>query len=124
MKSGRTLFTIVTVTYNSSKWVKNAIESVLASDYASFEYIIADDCSSDETWEIISTYSDSRIRKFRHEQNRGEYANRNFALHKATGDYLLFVDGDDELYKDALSKLATYVGQFPDAGSIWGVPSN
>lgn len=117
------LFTVVTVTYNSSKWVKNAIESVLASDFRSFEYIIADDCSSDETWRIISRYSDDRIRKFRHKRNIGEYPNRNFALHKARGKYLLFVDGDDELYKDTLTKLAVYIKQFPEAGSIWGIPS-
>ena len=118
------LFTIVTVTYNSSKWVRQAIESVLASEFTDFEYIIADDCSTDDTWEIIRSYPDTRIKAFRQETNLNEYQNRNFALGKASGEYLLFVDGDDELYAGTLRKLAAYIAQFPGAGSIWGISEN
>lgn len=118
------LFTIVTVTYNSSKWVKEAIESVLSVNYdKDFEYIISDDCSTDNTWDIIQSYKDSRIKAFRMEKNIGEYPNRNFALYKATGKYLLFVDGDDVLFADTLTRLDNYVTEFPQAGSIWGIPA-
>ncbi|RZK26382.1 MAG: glycosyltransferase family 2 protein, partial [Flavobacterium sp.] len=117
-----TFFTIVTITYNSSKWVQEAVESVLTSEYSVFEYIICDDASTDDTWEKIKLYKDDRIRSFRHDRNIGEYQNRNFALDKAKGKYLLFVDGDDVLYRDALGRIANYLEHFPEVGSIWGVP--
>ena len=118
------LFTIATVTYNSSKWVRLAIESVLASGYTDFEYIISDDCSTDDTWNVIQSYTDSRIKAFRHDTNIGEYQNRNFALSKAIGEYILFVDGDDELYPGTLEKLSKYIAEYPGAGSIWGIPKH
>lgn len=121
MQVEQPLFTVATVTYNSGKWIKQAIESVLASSYTSFEYIIADDCSGDDTWNIISAYSDARIVAFRHEQNVGEYANRNAVIRAAKGKYLLFVDGDDVLFKHTLRNLSEYIAAFPNAQMIWGV---
>ena len=121
MLNDQPLFTVATITYNSSKWVQQAVDSVLASSFVSFEYIIADDCSSDDTWSIVSQYSDSRIVAFRHDQNIGEYANRNSVIKAAKGKYLLFVDGDDVLLKHTLRNLAEYIEAFPTAQMIWGV---
>lgn len=118
------LFTVVTVAYNSEKWIRQAINSVLASEFAEFEYLICDDCSTDNSWDIIQSYKDERIKIFRHHKNRGEYQNRNFALEHSSGQYLLFVDGDDELFADTLGKLAGYIYLYPLAGSVWGVPKN
>jgi glycosyltransferase involved in cell wall biosynthesis len=115
------LFTVVTITYNSSRWVRQAIESVLASSYTDFEYIISDDCSIDNTWEIIQQYKDSRIISWRNDINIGEYPNRNKALRKATGKFILYIDGDDILYNDALERFAKYLEAFPNAKGIWGV---
>ena len=117
------LFTIATITYNSEKWVRQAIESVLASSYTDFEFLIADDCSTDNTWDIIQEYNDARIRSWRNEHNIGEYPNRNKVLSEASGEYLLFLDGDDILYKHTLRNLSEYIDAFPNAIMIWGVPS-
>lgn len=92
------LVTLAMVTYNSEKYVKIAIDSILASDYSNFELIICDDCSSDCTWEIIQSYNDSRIRKFRNVTNKGEYPNRNECINLALGEYFIFIDGDDYIY--------------------------
>lgn len=121
MQVEQPLFTVATVTYNSGKWISQAIESVLASSYTSFEYIIADDCSSDDTWSIVSHYNDARIVAFRQERNVGEYANRNAVINAAKGKYLLFVDGDDVLLKHTLRNLSEYIAAFPTAQMIWGV---
>jgi len=118
------LFTVVTATYRSARFVREAIDSVLASSYTDFEYLIADDCSPDDTWDIIQTYSDDRIVAWRNEQNLGEYRNRNLALQKARGRFLIFVDGDDVLYRHTLRNLAEYISFFPDVDMIWGVPSS
>jgi glycosyltransferase involved in cell wall biosynthesis len=108
--------TIVTVSYNSAKYIREAIESVLAQDYQSIEYIIADDCSTDNTWDIIQEYKDPRLIKYRNENNLGEYGNRNKAISMASGKYLLFIDGDDYIYSHALPVLVNYMECFPEAG--------
>lgn len=121
MTTGQPLFTIATITYNSGKWVRQAIESVLASGYADFEYIISDDHSSDDSWEIIQQYHDPRIRAWRNETNIGEYPSRNKVLTEAKGRYIIYIDGDDILYKTTLRNLAEYIDAFPESGMIWGV---
>lgn len=110
------LVTVITVTYNSSAYVRDAIESVLAQHYTHFEYIIADDCSTDNTWEIICEYNDSRIRKYRNEKNIREYPNRNKAIEMATGKYLIFIDGDDILLTHGLGYYVEMMEKFPEAG--------
>jgi len=92
------LVTVITVTYNSSTYVADAIESILHSSYAHFELIVGDDCSTDTTWSIVQSYTDGRIRSYRNEQNLGEYPNRNKAIGMARGEYLIFIDGDDMVY--------------------------
>jgi glycosyltransferase involved in cell wall biosynthesis len=117
------LFTIATITYNSSAWVKQTIESVLSSTYTDFEYIISDDCSSDNTWDVIQSYDDNRIKSFRSKNNLGEYNNRNFVLQQATGKYIFYIDGDDILYRHTLQNLHVYLQYFKEVGMIWGVPA-
>ena len=118
---GQPLFTVATITYNSGKWIRQAIDSVLASSYSDFEFIISDDNSNDNTRKIIQEYNDPRIRVFQNEENTGEYQNRNKVLSEAAGKYILFVDGDDVLYKYSLRNLSEYVLAFPEAGMIWGL---
>lgn len=121
MQVEQPLFTVATINYNSGKWVRQTIESILASTYENFELIISDDCSTDDTWEIIQQYNDPRIRAWRNESNLGEYPNRNKVLHAAKGKYIIYIDGDDILYKLTLGNLASYVNHFPEAGMIWGI---
>jgi glycosyltransferase involved in cell wall biosynthesis len=125
MNDRKPLFTIATVTFNSVKTVRDAIESVLASSFSDFELLISDDHSTDDTWSVIQQYDDPRIRAWRNEQNLGEYPNRNKILDAANGAYILYVDGDDILYKHTLRTLSEYAAAFPKAGMIWGVqPAN
>lgn len=116
------LFTVATITYNSSLWIRETIESVLSSSFRNFEFIISDDCSSDNTRTIIESFSDQRIRSFFNTTNQGEYSNRNKVLQNATGKYIIYVDGDDILLKHTLRNLSDYINDFPDTGMIWGVP--
>jgi glycosyltransferase involved in cell wall biosynthesis len=121
MSTAQPLFTVATITYNSSKWVREAIESILSSSFTDFELIISDDCSTDHTWDIIQEFQDPRIKAWKNAYNIGEYPNRNKILEHAEGKYLLFVDGDDILYKTTLRNLSEYIDAFPDAGMIWGL---
>lgn len=121
MNKNQPLFTVATITYNSEKFVKESIESVFSSNFLDFEYIISDDCSTDNTWEIISSYSDPRLKIWKNVTNIGEYNNRNKVIFASTGKYILFVDGDDILYGNTLSNLAKYIVDFNNPGMIWGV---
>ncbi len=96
------LVSIITITYNSSMFVRDAIESVLQQKHKNIQYIIGDDCSTDETWKIVNEYNDDRIISYRNEKNIGEYKNRNKALSYVKGKYFMFIDGDDYLYPHAI----------------------
>jgi glycosyltransferase involved in cell wall biosynthesis len=114
--------TIATITYNSSKFVAQAIESVLAQSFTDFEYLISDDCSTDDTWAIIQTYKDPRIRAWRNEQNLGEYPNRNKTLYEAKGDYIIWIDGDDIFYPHGLEFMLKMLEAFPEAAMACARP--
>jgi glycosyltransferase involved in cell wall biosynthesis len=109
------LVTVVTVTYNSALYVRDAIDSVLAQSYQNIEYIISDDCSKDDTWKIVSAYTDPRIKASRNDRNLGEYANRNKAIEMATGEYLIFIDGDDIIFSHGVGFFVNMMRSFPRA---------
>ena len=116
MITDRPLVSVITVTYNSSLYVRDAIESVLAQTYTNIEYIIGDDCSIDNTWDIICSYNDARIKKYRNKTNIGEYPNRNTAIGMSTGKFIIFIDGDDLIYNHGIEIYLRYANMFPDAG--------
>jgi glycosyltransferase involved in cell wall biosynthesis len=107
------LVTVITVTYNSASYVRDAIESILSSSYTNFELIIGDDASTDSTWSIIQEYKDERIVAYRNEKNIREYPNRNKAIDLAKGEYLLFIDGDDMIYPHGLEFMVRMLHAFP-----------
>ncbi len=121
MNTIQPLFTVATITYNSGRWVNQAIESILSSTFTDFELLISDDCSTDDTWLNIQEYKDPRIRAWRNEINIGEYSNRNKVLREAKGTFIIYIDGDDILYKDSLARFARYLHAFPKAKAVWGV---
>jgi glycosyltransferase involved in cell wall biosynthesis len=108
------LVTVAMVSYNSSAYIRPAIESVLCSSYPHFELLIADDNSTDDTWEIIGSYTDRRIRAIRNEKNLGEYPNRDQCVRLAAGQYLIFIDGDDIVYPHGLEFMVRMLEAFPE----------
>lgn len=112
------LVTVAMVTYNSAAYVEAAINSVLASSYKNFELLIADDRSTDNTWDIISNYSDQRIRAWQNDNNLGEYANRQKCIQEGKGKYFLFLDGDDILYANALETYVYNAEAHPEAAMV------
>lgn len=109
------LVSVVSVTYNSARYVRDTISSVLSQSYPNIEYIIGDDNSSDGTWEIINEFKDPRIIAYRNESNLKEYVNRNKAIQLAKGKYLIFIDGDDIIYPHAIITFLDYIEKYPEA---------
>lgn len=95
MKVEDNLISIIMPAYNSSKYIKNAIVSVQKQTYSNWELIIVDDCSNDNTVEIVKSLEESRIRLFINERNSGAAISRNKALREAKGRWIAFLDSDD-----------------------------
>ena len=127
---------IIVPAYNCEGTIEKCILSVINQSFLDWELILIDDGSIDNTREICRRYADS-IKIFLYsQQNSGVSSARNFGIKKATGEYLLFVDSDDFLLPNALSKMknwckeiennSDYIGVgaargFPDGSYIKGV---
>ena len=101
------MISVVLPSYNRAHILPRAIESILGQTYKDIELIIVDDGSSDNTAEVVGSFSDSRIVYVRQE-NAGACAARNNGIAHARGDYIAFQDSDDIWHHDKLEKqLAT-----------------
>jgi glycosyltransferase involved in cell wall biosynthesis len=100
---------VILCTYNRAQLLPRAIRSVLAQKYLSYELIVIDDGSTDNTKELVGQFDDQRIRYVAHERNKGLSAARNTGLGQATGKYIAFIDSDDEWEKDKLEKQMAFL---------------
>lgn len=102
------LISVVIPVYNVAKYLPQCLDSVINQNYENLEILVVDDGSTDNSGSICDAYAeqDSRIRVF-HTENHGLSAARNYALDRATGDYIAFLDSDDWLEKDAYTILLT-----------------
>jgi glycosyltransferase involved in cell wall biosynthesis len=98
------LVSIIMPSYNTGKFIGESIESVLAQTYANWELIIVDDCSTDNTDNIVAKYNDSRIRYLKNKKNSGAAISRNYALREAKGEWIAFLDSDDLWVAEKLEK--------------------
>lgn len=99
----RTLFSVIVPFYNSQDYLEECILSVLNQDCDSFELILVDDGSTDNSYLICKKYlPDNRIKYFK-KNNGGVCSARNYGIIKSTGEYIVFLDSDDYLEKNALS---------------------
>ncbi len=100
------LVSLILPVYNADKYLRDCIQSILEQTYPNFELIIVDDGSTDKTSEICKDFAerDPRIRYYR-QINRGVSSARNFALTKAYGEYVGFVDSDDIVDQDMYREL-------------------
>ena len=103
------LVSIIMPNYNGAKFLTETIESVLAQTYTNWELLFVDDCSTDNSLELIQDYKDDRIKVLRNEKNSGAAVSRNYALREATGKWIAFLDSDDLWVKDKLQKQLTFM---------------
>jgi len=86
---------IIIVNYNGEKFLKNCIESIIQQTYSNWEIIFWDNISTDNSKKIIDSFSDDRIHYFKAKKFTKLYEARNFAIEKAKGEYITFLDVDD-----------------------------
>ena len=107
---------VIIPTYNRERVLPRAIESVLSQTYKDLELIVVDDGSTDSTSRIVNSYDDPRIKFVRHTKNKNASAARNTGINHADGDYVAFLDSDDEWKKE---KLSEQVGELGSRSNQW-----
>lgn len=107
--------------YNGSQYIENAIQSVLNQSYTNFELIIVDNCSTDNSIEVINKFSDPRIKIYRNPTNIGMVKNWNKCISLASGEYLCLLSHDDVLEKDMLMKESKVLDLNPNVGFVFSL---
>lgn len=110
--------TVILPVFNMSKYVGDAIQSILHQSYSDFEFIIVDDASTDATLNQIHLWEDKRIKVIRNEGNIGNYQSRNKALSIAKGKYIAVMDADDIALPDRLEKQVAYLENNSDVLAV------
>ncbi len=104
------LVSIIMPSYNTGQFISETIDSVLAQTYENWELIIVDDCSTDNTDEVVLKYlTDHRIKYLKNEKNSGAAISRNRALREAAGKWIAFLDSDDLWSHDKLEKQLAFM---------------
>jgi teichuronic acid biosynthesis glycosyltransferase TuaG len=98
-------FSVVIPAYNSSKFIENAIESCLQQTLLPKEIIVIDDCSTDDTKEIIKQINSPLIKLLVNSTNKGPSFSRNLGIKSATSSWILFLDSDDIFHKKKIETL-------------------
>lgn len=116
MENGNILISVVIPLYNKAHTIVKTLDTVFAQTYQNFEIVIVDDGSTDNGVQIIcDNFNDSRIRIVR-QKNAGVSAARNRGVDEAKGEYVAFLDGDDEWHPNYLETMLDLTNQYPSAG--------
>lgn len=104
-------FSVIVPAYNAERFIDVAIQSVLSQTYCDFELIIVDDGSKDQTREMIFRYNDKRI-KYIYQNNAGVSAARNKGILESKGEFLCFLDSDDEWKANHLEVMNSLIEKY------------
>jgi len=112
--------TVILSSFNHGKYIQESIDSVLNQTFTDFELIIWDDASTDDSWEMINSYSDPRILSFRNEVNRrGLYGINRAVSEVAAGEYIAIHHSDDLWEPEKLAKQIAFLDANNDVGAVF-----
>lgn len=107
------LISIIIPVYNVERWIKESLNSALEQTYPNIEYLIIDDCGNDDSIkiieEIIKCNKGKKLRLIKHSVNKGLSEARNTGLKAALGDYVFFMDSDDQITNNCIEKHFTAI---------------
>jgi len=114
------LISVLTANFNNEKYLAEAINSVVCQTYENWELVVIDDCSTDNSGEIIKDYlHDARIKYFKNEKNIGFTLTLKKLIEKANGEVLCILDSDDAIDENALKEIAAAYENNPDCGFVY-----
>jgi glycosyltransferase involved in cell wall biosynthesis len=109
-------FSIIIPTYNRAEFIEESLRSVLEQSYTHYEIIVVDNCSTDNTGEVLRPYIEAeQIRFVKHEENYERARSRNTGMSAARGDFVTFLDSDDFMYPSNLEDAAGYALSHPES---------
>ncbi|NMH25211.1 glycosyltransferase family 2 protein [Flavobacterium solisilvae] len=108
-------FSVIIPVYNKEKYAQAAVKSVLNQTFTDFELIIVNDCSTDNSRKEVSKIISEQIKTIEHLENKGLSASRNTGIKNATGNFIAFLDADDEWKPDFLATIKSLISTFPEA---------
>lgn len=112
---------IILPVYNGAECVSNSIDSVLAQTYKDFELIVVNDCSTDNTWEILQEYagSDNRVKAYTNEVNKKLPRTLNAGFEHATGEYLTWTSDDNMYRPEAIERMVKFLDDNSDCAMVY-----
>ncbi len=114
---------IITPNYNYAEFIRQTIESIIAQNYDNVEHIIVDDCSTDNSVELINTYKKKhpeRIILLKNSTNKGQTPSINKALRHATGDIIGWINSDDYYCPDIFGEIAAAFEKNANTDIVYG----
>lgn len=121
MSAASPLVSFIVPTYNYARYLGSCLDSILALDGGySWEVLVIDDASSDDTSAVLARYSDARIRVVRHAENQGHALTVMEGLRAVTGEYVARIDPDDRYYPWFLTTTLPIFEQHPDVAMVYG----
>src|SRR6266508_190816 len=114
-----TSVSIVLPTYNGSRYLEESIDSCLKQTFEDIELIIVDDCSTDDTPQIVARYRDPRLRVIRHETNRKLPAALNTGFAASKGTYLTWTSDDNRYAPNAIEVMMQALETSPEIGLVY-----
>ena len=108
-------FSVIIPVYNKEKYVQAAIQSVLNQTFTDFELLLVDDCSKDNSKNEAAKIISTQIKIIEHTENKGLSASRNTGIKNATGNFIAFLDADDEWKPEFLATIKSLISTFPEA---------
>ncbi len=112
------LVSIIIPTYNRAKLLKRAISSCLKQTYRNIEVIVIDDGCTDNTEQVVKSFIDERVVYIKNKTNKGIPATRNIGLNIATGEFIGFLDHDDEYLPEKIEEQVKVLTDNPDIGFV------
>ena len=112
--------TVIIPTHNRAQFLAGAVKSVLEQSFKDIEVVVVDDGSSDDTAAVIESFHGSAVRYIRHDRCRGAAAARNTGILQASGEYIAFLDDDDEWNPEKLTRqVEKIVASPPEVGGVY-----
>lgn len=111
-------FSILIPTYNGGEILGDTLRSIFSQDFSNYEIIVNDDCSKDNTEEVVKSFNDPRVKFFQNEKNLGYPGNLEEARKKATGEIIYLMGQDDILAKGAMRETYEVFKNNPEVGAV------
>lgn len=105
------LVSIIMPSWNTAMFIPESIQCVIDQTYANWELLIVDDCSTDNTDEVVASFNDPRIKYLHNEHNSGAALTRNYAMREAQGEWIAFLDSDDLWMPEKLEKQIRFMDE-------------